>query len=372
MSVPNTADFVHMAHALRLARRGQYTTHPNPRVGCVLVKSGRIVGEGYHLSAGMPHAEINALSAAGAQAKGATAYVTLEPCCHHGRTPPCCDALAVAGVARVVVAMKDPNPLVSGNGLKMLRSSGVDVESGVLASEARALNPGFISRMQSGRPWVRLKSAISIDGRTAMASGESQWITGEAARRDVQFLRASCSAIMTGSATVIADDPSMDVRLSAADLGLEGKVRQPQRVILDTVLRVPPQAKIFSRPGKCLVLTACEDTRRIESLRSVGAEVVNIPRSAMGLQLSEVMRFLGEREINELHVEAGPVLGGALVAEGLVDELVVYMASHLMGDQARGLVNLAHLDTMDQRIPLRFRDIRVIGDDLKLTMNTVK
>jgi diaminohydroxyphosphoribosylaminopyrimidine deaminase/5-amino-6-(5-phosphoribosylamino)uracil reductase len=319
----------------------------------------------------MPHAEVNALSVAGSKAKGATAYVTLEPCSHHGLTPPCGDALIAAGVARVVVAMEDPNPLVSGNGLKMLTTAGIDVECGVLASQAGALNRGFISRMQRGRPWVRLKSAISIDGRTAMASGESRWITGEAARRDVQFLRAGCSAIMTGSATVIADDPAMNVRLSREELGIEGKVRQPHRVILDTVLRVPPEAKIFSRPGQCLVLTACEDSRRIESLRSVGAEVVNISRSAKGLHLDEAMRYLGSRKINELHVEAGPVLGGALVAEGIVDELVVYMASHLMGDQARGLVNLSHVHTMAERIPLRFGDIRVIGDDLRITMSPV-
>lgn len=361
-----------MARALRLARRGQYTTHPNPRVGCVLVNYGQVVGEGFHLSTGKPHAEINALQIAGSRAKGATAYATLEPCCHHGRTPPCSDALVAAGVARVVVAMKDPNPLVSGGGIKVLIEAGIDVECGVLAAEARDLNPGFISRMQRGRPWVRLKSAISIDGRTAMANGESRWITGEAARRDVQYLRAGCSAIMTGSATVIADDPAMNVRLRNKDLKCEGKVRQPQRVVLDTVLRVSPQAKIFSRPGRCTVLTASEDLRRIESLRSVGAEVVNIPRSAKGLQLSEVMRFLCEREINELHVEAGPVLGGALVAEGLVDEFVVYLAAHLMGDQARGLVNLPYLHAMAQRIPLRFRDIRVVGDDLRISMTPVQ
>lgn len=360
-----------MAQALRLARRGRYTTHPNPRVGCVLVKSGRVVGEGFHLSAGSPHAEINALRAAGSRSKGATAYVTLEPCCHQGRTPPCSEALVSAGIIRAVVAMEDPNPLVSGGGIKAMRQAGINVECGVLASEACELNTGFISRMQRRRPWVRLKSAISVDGKTAMANGESQWITGEAARRDVQYLRAGCSAIMTGSATVIADDPSMNVRLSSEDLGIGGKVRQPLRVILDTVLRVPPQAKIFSPPGRCLVLTACEESRRIESLRSAGAEVVNIPRSAKGLQLSEVMRFLCEREINELHVEAGPVLGGALVGEGLVDEFMVYMASHLMGDQARGLVNLPHLHSMTQRIALRFRDIRVIGDDLRISMTPV-
>ncbi|MCP4409996.1 MAG: bifunctional diaminohydroxyphosphoribosylaminopyrimidine deaminase/5-amino-6-(5-phosphoribosylamino)uracil reductase RibD [Gammaproteobacteria bacterium] len=355
-----------MARAIRLARRGRYTTHPNPRVGCVLVNSGQVVGEGFHLRAGMPHAEVNALHSAGTKAGGATAYITLEPCCHHGRTGPCTDALIGAGVARVVVAMNDPNPQVAGKGLRRLREAGIEVEIGILKADAKGLNPGFISRMRHGRPWVRLKMAVSMDGRTAMASGESQWITGEAARRDVQYLRAASSAILTGSATVVADDPSLNVRLSALELGIETEVRQPLRVVLDTRLIIPLQAGMFKLPGPCMVITSSDDRQRIEELCSAGAEVLRVRRADTGVHLGDVMRALASREVNELHVETGATLAGALAAAGLVDEFVVYMAAHLMGNEARGLVRLQGLNSMNQRMPLKFQDVRMVGDDLRI------
>ena len=259
-------DYKCMARALRIARRGLCTTHPNPRVGCVLVRNGNIVGEGYHARAGEAHAEVRALEAAGEAARGAVAYVTLEPCCHTGRTPPCTNALIQAGVSRVVAAMSDPNPRVAGNGFKALADAGVSVDSGILQVQAESLNPGYISRMRYGRPWIRLKSALSLDGRTAMASGESQWITGEDARRDVQLLRAQSSAVMTGIGTVMADDPSLNVRLHASDLRHAGEIRQPLRIVLDTHLRIPPDARVLNLPGDCLIFTASKDAVRIGRL----------------------------------------------------------------------------------------------------------
>lgn len=364
-------DFVHMARALQLARRGWYTAHPNPRVGCVLVKRGRVVGEGFHLKAGAPHAEINALQVAGMDAKESTAYVTLEPCCHFGRTPPCTNALIAAGVARVVVAMKDPNPLVAGRGLEALQRAGIEVEWGLLAAQTESINLGFIHRMRRGRPWVRLKMAVSMDGRTAMASGESQWITSSDARRDVQFLRAGSSAILTGSATAMTDDPSLNVRLSSAELQLDGEVRQPLRVILDTSLRLPPSARLFSLPGPILVITAADDQKKFHCLRSVGAEIVRVPRARTGVNLDEVMHVLVAREVNEVQVEAGPVLSGALLTQGLVDEVVIYIAPHLMGDGARGLVHLPAVSAMADRLALKLLEVRMIGDDLRITASPV-
>jgi diaminohydroxyphosphoribosylaminopyrimidine deaminase/5-amino-6-(5-phosphoribosylamino)uracil reductase len=314
----------------------------------------------------MPHAEINALRQAASEARGATAYVTLEPCCHHGRTPPCADALASAGVTRVVVAMQDPNPLVAGKGLRQLKEAGIEVESGVLEAEAQALNAGFVSRMRQGRPWVRLKTAISADGRTAMASGESQWITGEAARRDVQYLRAASSAIMTGSATVMADNPSLNVRLSADELEIDAEVRQPLRVILDTRLRTSLQSKVFNLPGPCMLITGAEDEGRLSALSSLGVDVVCVREDHEGVHLVDVMQTLARYEVNELHVEAGPVLAGSLLSKGLVDEIVIYMAPHLMGDEARGLVHLPGIFEMKQRVPLKFRDVRMIDDALRI------
>ncbi len=357
-----------MAHALRLARRGLYTTDPNPRVGCVLVSGDQVVGEGWHARAGGPHAEIHALRAAGERARGATAYVTLEPCSHHGRTPPCADALLEAGVARVVAAMQDPNPLVAGQGLARLRAGGVEVASGVLQAQAEALNPGFVSRMRRGRPWLRCKLAMSLDGRTAMASGESRWITGEAARRDVQRLRARSSAILTGIGTVLADDPSLNVRLTADALYGVEPVRQPLRVVLDSQLQMPVDARMLRLAGHTLVLAASNDTAKREALARAGAEVVGVAGHDGHLDLEAVLALLAQREINEVLLESGPRLAGAMLAAGLIDELVVYMAPHVMGDSARGLFLLPGLEKMEDRIGLEWVDVRRVGEDVRMTL----
>ncbi|WP_242479136.1 bifunctional diaminohydroxyphosphoribosylaminopyrimidine deaminase/5-amino-6-(5-phosphoribosylamino)uracil reductase RibD [Lamprobacter modestohalophilus] len=359
-----------MARAIRLAERGLYTTDPNPRVGCVLAKAGQIVGEGWHRRAGEPHAERLAIDAAGEAARGATAYVTLEPCCHHGRTPPCTDALLEAGVSRVVVGMEDPNPLVHGRGLERMRAGGVEVITGVLEDDCRALNPGFDKRMRFGLPFVRVKLAASLDGRTALANGESRWITSEAARTDVQWLRARSSAIVTGIGTLLADDPSLNVRLApelipALDVG--EPVRQPLRVILDSALRLPLAAKMLPLPGATLVATCVQDARRIAAATSAGAEVWVGPPDASGrVDLEALLRYLAKREINEVLIESGPTLAGAVVQQRLVDELVLYLAPHLMGSDARGLFQLGPLASMSERVPLDLLDVRQIGPDLRL------
>lgn len=363
-------DLRHMARALQLARLGLYSTHPNPRVGCVLVRDDRVVGEGWHRRAGGPHAEREALAAAGEAARGATAYVTLEPCCHHGRTPPCTNGLIEAGVARVVAAMGDPNPLVAGKGFELLRQAGIQVESGVLEAEARALNPGFVKRMTDGLPHVRCKLAMSLDGRTAMASGESQWITSEQARRDVQRLRARSEAIITGIGTVLADDPSMNVRLAAADLpgmGEGDEPIQPVRVVLDSRLRMPPLARMLELPGQTLVMCTDQDPTHATGLESAGARVREMPESGGRVDLEQALRYLARQEINEVLLETGPTLAGSALAAGLVDELVVYMAPHLMGDQARGLFSLPALRHMRERIELEITDIRAVGRDWRIT-----
>jgi diaminohydroxyphosphoribosylaminopyrimidine deaminase / 5-amino-6-(5-phosphoribosylamino)uracil reductase len=358
------SDQAYMARALALAARGRNTTDPNPCVGCVLVRAGEVVGEGWHVRAGGPHAEINALHAAGERAQGATAYVTLEPCCHHGRTPPCTEALIGAGVRRVVAAMQDPNPRVGGAGLGALRAAGIEVQAGVLEAEAERLNPGFVMRMRHRRPWVRCKLAMSLDGRTAMASGESRWITGEDARRDVHRWRARSSAIMTGVGTVLADDPSLTVRLEGDDAGAS---RQPLRIILDTRLRTPPVARLFGLPGETLILTGVADRRGEAELHGEGVSIVTLPTLDGRLDLAAVMTYLGRMEINEIHLEAGATLSGALLAGGWVDELLVYLAPHLMGDAARGLFNLPGLERMEQRIGLSISDIRAVGRDWRIT-----
>ncbi len=359
-----------MARALQLAARGLYTTDPNPRVGCVVVKDGRVVGEGFHRCAGEPHAEPLALRAAGDAARGATVYVTLEPCCHHGRTPPCTDALLSAGVARVVSAMQDPNPRVAGQGHALLREAGMRVETGLLADESRALNPGFARRMESGLPYVRCKLAASLDGRTAMASGESQWITSDAARRDVQLLRARSSAIVTGVDTVIADDPSLNVRLRPPQVpGVDSPelLRQPVRVVLDSRLRLSPEAKMLGLPGQTWVLCSQAHPERRRVLEARGARVVELPGREGRLDLQAVFRFLGEEQINEVLVEAGPTLGGAVLGERLIDELVIYLAPHLMGDESRGLFRLPGLQRMCERIPLAVSELRRVGTDFRIT-----
>ena len=369
-------DLRHMARAIQLAARGLYTTDPNPRVGCVLVRDGVVVGEGFHRRAGEPHAERNAIDVAGDAARGATAYVTLEPCCHHGRTPPCTDALLEAGVARVVVGMEDPNPIVSGRGLGRLRAAGVAVQTGLLEQAARALNPGFEKRMRGGLPYVRCKLAASLDGRTAMASGESRWITSADARRDVHRIRARSSAVVTGIGTLLADDPSMNVRLGADEfpaLWPDEPARQPLRVVVDSHLRMPCDARMLQLPGATLIAT-CEDSpRAIARANAAGAEVQVFPADPDGrVDLHILLCYLAEREINEVLIEAGPTLAGAALQAGLVDELLIYQAPHLMGDGARGLFHLPGLDRMDQRIALRIDDVRQIGVDLRLTLRPVR
>ena len=349
-----------MARALRLAERGGVQTSPNPRVGCVLVRDGKIVGEGWHRRAGGPHAEVEALRQAGDAAAGATAYVTLEPCSHHGRTPPCAEALCGAGVARVVAAMQDPNPLVAGRGLSHLRAAGVRVEDGLMAGSAVRLNPGFIKRMRTGMPWVRLKLAASLDGRTAMASGESQWITGEASRRDVHRWRGACDVVLTGVDTVLADDPALNVRLP-------GEWRQPLRVVLDSRLRTPPQARLLSLPGNTVIVTGLTEAgERTASLVAQGAEVVTVPMSGAHLDLTAVFDLLGQRGINTVWVECGARLSGALLQARMVDEMVVYSAPRLMGTSARGLAEFAGLDRLDQTPRLALCEVRRIGEDLRI------
>lgn len=359
-----------MARAVQLAERGLYTTDPNPRVGCVLAKDGRIIGEGWHRRAGEPHAERLAIDAAGTDARGATAYVTLEPCCHHGRTPPCTDALLAAGVSRVVVGMEDPNPLVHGRGLERMRAAGVEVVTGMLESACRALNPGFDKRMRLGLPFVRVKLAASLDGGTALANGESRWITSQAARTDVQWLRARSSAILTGIGTLLADDPSLNVRLSPAlipALEPDEPVRQPLRVILDSRLRLPLNAKMLPLPGATLVATLSDDPKRIAAVTSAGAEVWIGPQAPAGrVDLEALLRYLAEREINEVLIEAGPTLAGAMVQRRLLDELVLYLAPHLMGSDTRRLVELGPLASMSERVPLELMDWRQVGPDLRL------
>ncbi len=354
-----------MSRALRLARRGLYTTRPNPRVGCVLTSRGNLVGEGWHVRAGEPHAEVLALRQAGSEAVGATAFVTLEPCSHHGRTPPCCDALIESGVAEVIVAMVDPNPRVAGTGLARLSSAGLTVRSGLLTAGARELNPGYVRRMTTGRPWVRVKLAASLDGRSAMASGESRWITGTDARRDVHRLRARSCAIVSGIGTVLADDPALTVR----DVTDASDVPPPLRVILDPDLRMSPRAAMLSQPGRTLVFTRCADAAPRRALERAGAEVGCLAAGKRGLDLPPVLDELGSREVNEVLVEAGPSLAGAFLREGLVDELIIYHAPHLMGDAARPLLRLPGLDRMEQRLGLVFSDVRRIGDDLRLILH---
>lgn len=360
-------DVRYMRRALELAQRGLYTTDPNPRVGCVLVRDGQVLGEGWHERAGEAHAEVNALraaagSAAGAHsAAGATAYVTLEPCAHTGRTPPCVQALIGARVARVVYASADPNPLVNGAGAAALRAAGIDTLGEVLAQEARALNPGFFKRMHTGLPWVRVKLGASLDGRTALANGASRWVTGPAARQDAQRFRARSSVVLSGSGTVLADDPALNVRI-------DGATRQPLRVVLDSELRVPPQARMFDREGPALVFTASTDVAARAELTRRGVLVQTVARAAHGgLALEAVLRQLAEREANEIWVEAGARLAGALLAARLVDELIVYLAPSLLGPGARALVELPDITRLEQRLRLQFTECQPVGPDLRLT-----
>lgn len=363
MSTYSPADHLFMAQALRLAELGLYTTMPNPRVGCVIVNNGVVVGEGVHLKAGEPHAEVLALRAAGERARGANIYVTLEPCSHYGRTPPCANALVEAGARRVIAAMQDPNPLVAGQGLAHLQSLGIEASAGLMLAQAVELNPGFISRMTRNRPFVRSKIAASLDGRTALSNGESKWITGEAARRDAQHWRARSSAIMTGVGTVLADDPMMTVR----DLDIP---QQPMRVIVDSRLRTPATAKIL-HGGNALIAYATDPDHKAAAFKKAGAELVSLPDANGRVDLDELMLELGKRDINELLVEAGQGLNGALLNGGLVDELLLYYAPVLMGADASGMFGMPTLTRMSERRELKIIDTRQTGQDIRIRAKVV-
>jgi diaminohydroxyphosphoribosylaminopyrimidine deaminase/5-amino-6-(5-phosphoribosylamino)uracil reductase len=358
-------DHEHMAHALQLAANGLYDTAPNPAVGCVIVKAAQVVGTGWTAPAGGPHAEIVALRAAGPAARGATAYVTLEPCCHTGRTGPCTKALLEAGVVRVVFAGHDPNPRVSGGGAAELAAAGVTVEGGVMERAAEPLNRGFFTRMRRGTPYVRSKLAVSVDGRTALANGASQWITSPAARADVHRWRARSSAVLTGSGTIVDDDPSLDARREQAQIADSIGIKQPLRVVIDARLKTPPIAKTLSRPGDVLVLTTrAPDDPKAEALRAAGARVERIAGDA---DLRAVLEHLGKLEVNDVWVEAGAGLNGALLKAALIDELIIYMAPRVLGSTARGMFEVPALESLADDYRVTFDDFRKIGDDLRIT-----
>ena len=385
-----------MARALDLARHGLYSTDPNPRVGCVIARGERVVGEGWHRYAGEPHAEIHALAAAGGDARGATAYVTLEPCRHTGRTGPCTGALIEAGVAKVVAAMPDPDPRVAGQGFAELVAAGISIETGLMEAPARALNRGFVSRHERGRPWVRCKLAATLDGRTATATGESRWITGEAARADVHRLRAQAGAVLTGIGTLLADDPRLDVRMEDTDC-----LAPPMRVIVDSRLRTPPAARTLSEPGSVLIATiggggatgdvgtsggdgaeglvggiagnpgdtlarTADDDARTRALAEAGAEIVPLPEVGGRVSLPALMAALAGRGVNEVHTECGPTLAGALLESGLVDEIVVYLAPALLGDAARGMFTLPGVAALRDRLRLEITGVAGLSADLRI------
>lgn len=365
----SVADRQYMARAIQLARQGLYTTSPNPRVGCVLVKNGQVVGEGFHLRAGEGHAEVNALAVAAEQAQGATAYVTLEPCSHYGRTPPCAEALTNAGVSRVVAAMVDPNPQVAGRGMAMLAAAGIETASGLLETEARALNPGFIKRMEQGLPYLTLKAASSLDGRTAMQSGESQWITGPQARCQVQRLRARSCAVVTGVESILHDDSALTVR--EAELALDNAVeivkRQPLRVVLDSQLRTPLTAKILTQPGRTLIVYCDAPASRVDALAQAGVELVQLPALAGRVDLPALLRYLADQQqCNEVLVETGATLAGAFIEQQLLDRLELFMAMKLLGSDARPLFDLP-LTRMAQQVPMTLLESRQVGQDLWLS-----
>lgn len=357
----SAADTAHMARALQLAARGEYSARPNPLVGCVIVRDQEVVGEGWHQRAGDAHAEVNALRVAGDRAAGATVFVTLEPCAHFGKTPPCAEALISAGVGRVVVAMQDPHAAVSGRGIEKMRSAGIDVDVGLMAAPAEALNRGFIRRVTRGRPFVRLKIAASIDGAIAMQNGDSQWITGAAARNDVQRLRARSGAVMTGIGTVLADDPSLNVRSSE----LAEHVGQPLRVVLDSELRMPVTATMLGLPGTTLVCFAGD--RDPAPLLAAGADVFCSGQKDAQVNVAAVLAELARREVNDVLVEAGPRLSGHLLERRLVDELVIYQSPHIMGSETQRMVATPALRQLSDRLQLDIIETRRLGDDTRIT-----
>lgn len=354
----SAADHAFMAQALRLAERGLYSTSPNPRVGCVLVKDGVVVGEGWHERAGEAHAEVHALAVAGFAAQGATAYVTLEPCNHYGRTPPCADALIAAGVTRIIVAMADPNPQVAGRGLESLRAAGIETACGLMEAQARELNIGFVSRMERGRPWLRLKVAASLDGKTALNNGQSQWITGPEARQDGHRWRARACALLTGIGTIKSDDPQLNVR------GVE-TARQPLKVVADSRMELPLTARVL-QGAPVLLAVAQEDSGKAAELQKRGVEILCLPNAEGKVDLNLLMQELASRGINELHVEGGAGLNGALLQAGLIDELLLYLAPCLLGDQARGLFEMPELTNLVGKCSLKVTDLRQIAGDLRI------
>lgn len=362
-------DHACMAEAFRLAEKGLFSVRKNPRVGCVIVRDDNIIARGYHARAGGPHAEIDALAHATESVDRATVYVTLEPCAHEGKTSPCTEALVQAKVGRVVAAIQDPNPLVDGRGLARLRQQGIETRCDVLQKEALELNKGFFKRMQTGRPYVTVKSAISLDGKTALARGESRWITGGPARRDVQRLRARSCAILSGIGTVLADDPQLTVRLSGEALGLSQAPEQPLRVVLDTGLRIPETARLLHAPGRAILYTCSQDAQKVAALQGEHVEIVALKQRPP--DLAEVMQDLGSREINEVLVEAGATVVGSLLKLGLVDEMIIYIAPHLIGESGRGLAELPLISSMQERLGVVIEDVTVIGDDIRLRARPV-
>ena len=358
-----------MAQALKLARKGLYSTHPNPSVGCVIVKDAKLVSQGWHEFTGGPHAEVNAINNNHIP-DGCDFYVTLEPCSHHGKTPPCVDALIKLNPTRVIIAMQDPNPLVAGAGIAKLEANGVEVIQGIMQSEARSLNPGFVSRLEKGRPFVRLKMATSLDGRTALINGESKWITGEAARLDVQKLRARSSAILTSAKTVKVDNPSLNLRLSKIDLGQNVEVRQPVRVIIDSTLQLTGKEKIFTTSGEIWIYTLNGSPFAIERLVAAGAQVSVLEDSGPGqVNLAKLMSHLAARNINEVHTECGQTLAGALVQQRLVDEIILYMAPKLLGNRSMGAFDLGQLMHMNDSVKCNIEQVRMVGEDLRLKLS---
>ena len=365
MSGFSAEDSAFMARALGLAAKGRYTAHPNPMVGCVLVSEGAVVGEGWHQRAGEAHAEINALKAAGERARGATAYITLEPCSHEGKTPPCATALIAAGVSEAVVAMQDPFPAVGGNGIAALEAAGITVRLGLIDGTAAKLNEGFLTRVSRGRPFVRVKVGASLDGAIAMRSGESQWITGPAARADVQRLRARSGAILTGIGTVLADDPALNVRHDDIDTG----GRQPLRAVMDSGLRMPLSAGMLDLPGSTVLYCARDDDRA--TLEAAGAEVVRVDANGGRVDAGKVLGDLASREVNEVLVEAGPTVSGRLLEDGLVDELVIYLAPHIMGSETMPMFRTKSWQALVDRAAVEIRDLRRVGTDMRVTASVV-
>ena len=351
----------YMARALQLARKGIYSTHPNPAVGCLIVNDGKIVGKSWHEEAGQAHAEVIALKQADSSAKGATMYVTLEPCSHLGKTPPCVKSIIKSGISRVVIATEDPNPLVNRSGISELQRAGIDITLGVGQVQAKQINRGFLKRISTGIPWVTLKIASSLDGKTAMADGESQWITSEPARRDAHKFRAAASGILTGAGTVLRDNPNMNARLDGTD-------RQPLRIILDTNLSTPPDARILHAPGKVLIVTTIGEDGAIEGYQNDSVEIMQCPALGGRINLPELMLELGRREMNTILLEAGSRLSGSMIEQGLVDEIVVYMAPDLLGSDARGMFDIPGLDKIADKMKLVYKDVTMVGRDLRLTL----